>query len=119
DLVIRGFGAEIRTKKEVENIYLASTPEAHDSSLRRIGSSHFGTRHRSMMRYCFSDPKSIGFVVSQDGDIRAMTNVKGRLVVWENPKVLSFSRSIIKDKDLVLSKKSKPSRGSIDEKSLV
>ena len=97
DLVVRGFGVEIKTKKEVENIFLASTPEARASSLRRISSNHFGTRHRSMMRYCFANANSVGFVLSQDGDIRAMTRVKNRLVVWENPKVLSFSPSIPED----------------------
>jgi len=27
---------------------------------------------------------SLGFVISQDGDVRAMTQVRGKLVVWEN-----------------------------------
>jgi hypothetical protein len=43
-----------------------------------------------MMRYCFANPKSVGFVISQDGEIRAMTRVGGRLIMWENLKVLSY-----------------------------
>jgi hypothetical protein len=43
-----------------------------------------------MMRYCFAHPKSVGFVVSQDGEIRAMTRVGNRLIMWENLKVLSY-----------------------------
>jgi hypothetical protein len=43
----------------------------------------YGTRHRSMMRYCQAHPSAVGIVVSQDGDIRAMTTVKSELVMWE------------------------------------
>lgn len=43
-----------------------------------------------MMRYCFAHPKSLGFVISQDGEIRAMARVRNRLVMWENLKVLGF-----------------------------
>jgi hypothetical protein len=90
DLAIRGFGVEIRTKKEPTEVFLASRPRATGKSLRRIDPHHYGTRHRSMMRYCFANPKSIGFVISQDGEIRVMTKVKKSLVMWENLKVLSF-----------------------------
>jgi hypothetical protein len=90
DLAIRGFGVEIRTKKEPAEVFLASRPRATGKSLRRIDPHHYGTRHRSMMRYCFANPKSIGFVISQDGEIRVMTKVKKSLVMWENLKVLSF-----------------------------
>ena len=37
-----------------------------------------------MMRYCYSNPGSIGFVISQDGDVRAITRLGSRLVLWEN-----------------------------------
>lgn len=43
-----------------------------------------------MMRFCFAHPGSIGFVISQDGEIRAMARVKDRLVIWENLKVLHY-----------------------------
>jgi hypothetical protein len=91
DLIVRGFGAEIRTAQEVDEVYVASTPNAKGNSLRRIAANYFGTRHRSMMRFCLAQPESVGFVVSQDGDIRVMTCVENRIVIWENPKVLSFS----------------------------
>ena len=48
-----------------------------------LSSDAFGTRHRSMMRYCNSNPGSVGFVISEDGDIRAMTKVGQDLVVWD------------------------------------
>ena len=90
DLKIRGFGVEIRTKKEVEAAYLAATPIASESTLHKIDPSHYGTRHRSMMRYCYSHPNSLGFVISQDGEIRAMMRVRGKLIMWENLEVFSF-----------------------------
>jgi hypothetical protein len=37
-----------------------------------------------MMRYCYDKPGSLGLVVSQDGDIRAMTRIEDMLVLWEN-----------------------------------
>jgi hypothetical protein len=99
DLSIRGFGVEIRTKNEVDSVYLAPRPKARASSLRRLDPNHYGTRHRSMMRYCAAHKNSVGFVVSQDGEIRAMTRVAGRLVMWENLQVhllwdLDFRRQI-------------------------
>lgn len=90
DLVIKGFGVEIRTKREVEAAYLARTPKAHAQGLIPIDPTHYGMRHRSMMRYCNAHASSVGFVISQDGEIRAMTRVGSRLVMWENLQVLSF-----------------------------
>jgi len=45
------------------------------------------------MRYCFAHPGSLGFVISQDGDIRAITRVGKNLVMWENLKVLDFIKT--------------------------
>jgi hypothetical protein len=90
ELAIKGFGVEIRTKKEPASIFISTTAEPHKRAIRRVDPSHYGTRHRSMMRYCFANPKSVGFVISQDGEIRAMTRVGGRLIMWENLKVLSY-----------------------------
>ena len=90
ELGIHGFGVEIRTKKEPSSIFISSTAQPQERNLRRVDPNHYGTRHRSMMRYCFANPKSVGFVISQDGEIRAMTRVRSRLIMWENLKVLSY-----------------------------
>lgn len=37
-----------------------------------------------MIRYCFQVPGSVGFVVSQDGDVRVMTRVGDDLVYWDS-----------------------------------
>ncbi len=90
ELAIKGFGVEIRTKKEPASLFLSTTAAPRRRTIRRVNPSHYGTRHRSMMRYCFANPKSVGFVISQDGEIRAMTRVGSRLIMWENLKVLSY-----------------------------
>jgi hypothetical protein len=87
ELRIRGFGVEILTKKDAEAVYLSLKPNVHPKSVRAVDPNHYGMRHRSMMRYCFWHPRSLGFVVSQDGEIRAMTRVEDRLVMWENLQV--------------------------------
>jgi hypothetical protein len=91
NLTVRGFGTEIRTKRESTETYLSGTPMISGASMRKVNPNDYGTRHRSMMRYCFYHPSSVGFVVSQDGEIRAMTRVQDSLVLWENLKVLSLS----------------------------
>jgi hypothetical protein len=83
-LVVRGFGVEITRRLEPKVVYLASDEDASPDKLRKIDYTHFGTRHRSMMRYCNHHPDSIGFVISQDGDIRTMTKIGSHVVMWEN-----------------------------------
>jgi hypothetical protein len=87
NLEIQGFGVEITVPDEPGVIYLADEPEAPAYSLRECPYTHFGTRHRSMMRYCALVPEAVGFVVSQDGDVRAITTVEGRVVMWEDIKL--------------------------------
>jgi len=41
-----------------------------------------------MFRYCNAHADSLGFVVSQDGLIRAVKKVGDRLIMWENVQVL-------------------------------
>ena len=87
-LSIRGFGAIIASKKELGTVKLAA--DAETKIARDQSTAHFGTRHRSMFRYCFAHPGSLGFVVSQDGEIRAITRIKDDCVVFDNVKVLAF-----------------------------
>jgi len=96
-LEVQGFGVEITVPEEPSAIYSAGDAWGTESLLRRIDYQQYGTRHRSMMRYCSKYPGSVGFVVSQDGDVRVMTIVGGRLLVWENiqlqlPKFVSRKR---------------------------
>ena len=83
DLGVKGFGVEITTAEAPTSIRRARDPLA--SSTQPLPYSQYGTRHRSMMRYCWAVPGSVGFVVSQDGDVRVLTRHADDLLVWENP----------------------------------
>jgi len=89
DLTVSGYGVEIRATKEVERVRVSLAPTLSPRTSKLLECNHFGTRHRSMMRYCFSHPSSLGFVVSQDGNIRALMRVRGEIVMWDNLKVRS------------------------------
>lgn len=84
NLDVVGFGVEITISDEPKSIFLSQQANPSITSLPELPYSKFGTRHRSMMRYCASFPGSIGFVVSQDGDVRVMTSVGKNLIVFEN-----------------------------------
>jgi hypothetical protein len=87
-LEVVGFGVEITVAKApniLRKVYLDKDGRLTRSKLNY---SYFGTRHRSMMRYCSANPDSIGFVVSQDGDVRAVTRVENDVCVWENFRLL-------------------------------
>ncbi len=88
ELAVRGYGGIIQVKQEPPGVWVAGDAAGTLKSLRRINPGHFGTRHQSMMRICYHHPQSIGFVISQDGDIRAMTRVGNKLLVWEDVKLL-------------------------------
>jgi hypothetical protein len=96
DLSVVGFGVEVVVADEPARIVRAQ--DAARDQVVEISYTQWGTRHRSMMRYCWSVPGSVGFVLSQDGDIRAMTRCGDELVVWENPML----QMRIEDRDLVL-----------------
>lgn len=93
ELEVKGFGAVIKNIKLPDYIYLSKTSRINTTKLVAISPNHFGTRHRSMFSYCWKYEGSIGFVVSQDGDIRAITRIDDRLIMWENIKVQQMSRS--------------------------
>jgi hypothetical protein len=91
NLAVRGYGVEIMNSQEPANLFLATDRLATPAKLRPGSYNHFGTRHRSMMRYCFQHPGSVGFVVSQDGEVRVITKVGNHLVLWENIKLKYYS----------------------------
>lgn len=86
-LEVQGFGVEITRAEQPEAVFMAGDSRATKKRLRQIDYNHYGTRHRSMMRYCAQVPGSVGLVISQDGDVRVMTQVRSQLVMWENIKL--------------------------------
>ena len=91
NLVVRGFGVEIRSHTPPNRVYSCSTQIPKDSSLKELDYNRFGTRHRSMMRYCWNYSGTVGFVVSQDGDVRAITRCGNKLIIWDNIKLQAYS----------------------------
>lgn len=92
NLEVKGFGAVINEKTLPEFVGLNKSSRVSVNRLK-IDPKHFGTRHQSMFAYCLKHPESVGFVVSQDGEIRAIKNVNGEVMMWENIKVYQFERS--------------------------
>ncbi|HRX77448.1 MAG: hypothetical protein H6821_03675 [Planctomycetaceae bacterium] len=86
-LVVHGFGVEARADAGLTDVYMAGDAKANTEFLRQAPLSQFGTRHRAMLRYCDEHEGALGFVISQDGDIRATMKYRGRLVLWENINV--------------------------------
>ena len=86
-LVVNGFGVEARADTELTEIFMAGDAQASARLLRPAPLSQFGTRHRAMMHYCDANEGALGFVISQDGDIRATMKYQGKLVLWENINV--------------------------------
>jgi hypothetical protein len=83
-LGVQGFGAELRSDNPLANVFAAGDAMATEALLRKVDMASFGTRHRAVMRYCSDHGGSLGFVVSHDGDIQAMSRIGPRLVIWEN-----------------------------------
>ncbi len=89
-LEVRGFGVEILHQDQPAMVFTTKNRSARKELLRKINYERFGTRHKSMLRYCDKNPASVGFVISQDGDVRVITKVHERLVMWENIKLQLF-----------------------------
>lgn len=91
-LEVCGFGVVISERALPPYVYLNRSSKLSVNKIK-IDPKHFGTRHQSMFSYCYKHPESLGFVVSQDGEIRAIKNVGGEVMMWENIKVYQFERS--------------------------
>jgi len=86
-MIVKGFGVEIKIAEPPPSVFVSRLPNPNVHQLKEMDYNHFGTRHRSMMRYCWKYPKSLGLVVSQDGDVRAIKRVKDKLILWESIKI--------------------------------
>lgn len=87
-LEVLGFGVEITTSQEPASVRKARTCGAAKESRLKFNYTYFGTRHRSMMRYCDANSDSVGFVISQDGDVRAIAKVDDDVCLWESFRLL-------------------------------
>jgi hypothetical protein len=80
DLEVRSFGTEILVVDEPPLVSAAEDVMAEQTSA--LAYDHYGTRHRSAMRYCVKVPGAVAFVVSQDGQVRCLTSIEGHVVMW-------------------------------------
>ena len=87
-LRLKAFGVEITVKHEPKKVAIAQNSQA--TKTKSLDLNDYGTRHRSMLRYCAANPASVGFVVSQDGDVRAITHADNRVVLWDNVRIQSI-----------------------------
>jgi hypothetical protein len=83
-LKVRGYGVKIQTASSVPTVRVARSPYLDDNSSGILDPRLYGTRHQSMIRYCHTHPESVGFVVSQDGDVRGLMKVQDEVVLWDN-----------------------------------
>lgn len=76
-----GFGAEVRSRAEVEYVHRALDLEPEPSLPERADRA--GTRHRAAYRFAASIPDSLAIVISQDATVRFITQEEGKVVYWD------------------------------------
>jgi hypothetical protein len=81
ELNVEGFGVELSAPELLVRVVAMQSGTARGGS---IDSARFGTRHRSMMRYCGAHPGSVGFIVSADGAVRAVLSTGKAVLFWSN-----------------------------------
>jgi hypothetical protein len=98
-MTVSGFGAKIKANTVPpcvvaagNRVQLATTRGATPKGMRFVPYDHYGTRHQSMFRYCQEVPGSVGLLVSQDGDARAVTQVNGCVTLWSNIRLIRDHR---------------------------
>ncbi len=92
-LRLKAFGVEITVREEPHKVVMAENSRA--TKTKKLTVNQYGTRHRSMLRYCAAYPNSMGFVVSQDGDVRAITHTGNHVVLWDNVRIQSLRNARI------------------------
>ncbi len=92
-LKVNGFGAVVKNFNLPEEVYISKTARFSVRNLEPIKPNHFGTRHRAIFSHCWENVGSLGFVISQDGDIRAITRIENKLIMWENIRVHHMNKS--------------------------
>jgi hypothetical protein len=90
DMIARGFGTVIDEIQPPAKVYSSPTAGYRESNLKDKAPNEFGTRHQSMISFCWHHAGAIGIVLSQDGEIRVMTKFDKKLIMWENVKTQRY-----------------------------
>lgn len=93
-LGVLGFGVKIGAGNNVRTIYSGPEFMRKGREAKKIDPSHFGTRHGSMLRYCWADRDAIGIVVSQDGHTRLIAASGQSLTMWDDVKLLRYHEDV-------------------------
>ncbi len=83
-LNLLGFGCEFRVYSEARD-KISFSEDAFGRKIYDRPFESFGTRHRSAFRFCDEYTNSVAFVISQDGDVKAIKKVDNDLIVWPDP----------------------------------
>ena len=83
-LNLLGFGGEFRVYGETRD-KVSFSEDVFGKKVHERSFEAFGTRHRSAFRFCDEYPNSVAFVISQDGDVKAIKKVGNDLIVWPDP----------------------------------
>jgi hypothetical protein len=82
-LRVLGFGGEITaTSPTLSHVKVTGDSTGRTGVERNIDA--FGTRHRSALRFCSSFEDAVCFVISQDGDVRAMKREGSQVFLWSD-----------------------------------
>lgn len=85
EFVVRGFGCELLANGDEGCQFLhAATARPTRKLTSQLNWAKFGTRHRSMIRYCSEDEAAVGFVISHDGPVRAISRLGKKVYMWDN-----------------------------------
>jgi hypothetical protein len=83
---ILGFGAEISGElPDVTEVVRSHDAEGTETTLERAAG--MGTRHRSVYRLCQVDSQVLAIVVSQDGGVRFIKQLDGRVAYWDHASI--------------------------------
>ncbi|AHF89040.1 hypothetical protein OPIT5_00890 [Opitutaceae bacterium TAV5] len=84
-LCLIGFGGEIRVDRNVLDVGQAL--DLDGDLVSRWSVRGDGTRHRSVYRLCSVEPAVIGFVISQDSQVRMIANVNDSVIFWPHTMI--------------------------------
>lgn len=85
-----GFGAEVVVTSPQLN-HVTVSHDVYGKSGRLLAIESFGTRHRSAFRFCASMEDAVTFVISQDGDVKAIKGHQGEIICWTDMNMGLFS----------------------------
>lgn len=79
DLMLLGFGTEIRLDRVTSDIKVYKVKHPMDHEHQELESEQFGMRHRSAIKLCSRIADVVVFIVSQDGGISLVWNKDGKV----------------------------------------